>query len=311
MLNFKKEQQTLDIGGIKIGGQSGEYPTVLIGSIFYEGDKIVSDENKGIFNKKIAEDLIFLQKEFSDKSGNPCMLDVVGTSEAALRNYINFVANLTSEPFLLNITSAELRIKLIKYIEEIGLTNRIIYTSINYTLSEEEINAIKIYNIKSTLIQSINPNNPRISGMLDLLNGKGGNEGLIGKSKRAGLKNLLLFTNVFEIPTIGLASRGIYRLKEEFGFPTGTAPVGVIGRWCIRNDIFKGNFKGACESAGVALAQAMGADFIIYGTLKKAEYIFPAAAIIDAMISLNSRITFGLRTIEKNHPINKLHFPLT
>jgi len=311
MLNFKKEQQTIDIGGIKIGGQIGKYPTVLIGSIFYEGDKIVSDENKGIFDRKKAEELIFLQKELSDKSGNPCMLDLVGTSEAAFRNYIDFVANLTSEPFLLNATSAELRIKLIKYIKEIGLTDRIIYNSINYTFLEEEINAIKKYNIKSALIQSLNPTNSRIIGMLELLKGKDDKEGLVEKSLRAGLKNLLLFTNIFEIPTIGLASRGIYRLKEEFGLPTGTAPVGVIGKWCIKNNVFKGNFKGACESAGVALAQATGADYIIYGALKKAEHIFPAAAIIDAMISLNSRITFGLRTIDKNHPINKLYFPLT
>jgi len=311
MLNFKKEQQTIDIGRIKIGGQIGKYPTVLIGSIFYEGDKIVSDENKGIFDKKKAEELIFLQKELSDKSGNPCMLDVVGTSEAAFRKYIDFVANLTSDPFLLNATSAELRIKLIKYIKEIGLTDRIIYNSINYTFLEEEVNAIKKYNIKSALIQSLNPTNSRIIGMLKLLKGKDDKEGLVEKSLRAGLKNILLFTNVFEIPTIGLASRGIYRLKEEFGLPTGTAPVGVIGKWCIKNNVFKGNFKSACESAGVALAQAMGADYVIYGALKKAEHIFPSAAIIDAMISLNSRITFGLRTIEKNHPINKLYFPLT
>jgi len=49
---------------------SGEYHTILIGNIFYEGDKIVSDENKEIFNKKIAKDLIFFQKEYSDKNGN-------------------------------------------------------------------------------------------------------------------------------------------------------------------------------------------------------------------------------------------------
>jgi tetrahydromethanopterin S-methyltransferase subunit H len=308
MFNFKKEQQVFDFGAIKIGGNVGQYPTVLIGSIFHKGDKIVSDEKSGIFDKKKAEELIFLQKELSDKSGNPCMLDVVGTHERALKNYIDFISNLTNEPFLLNAITSNLRIKLLKYIEEIGLNDRIIYTSINYTATKEEFYAIKLYKIKSALIQSLNPRNPRITGMIDILIGKNGNMGLIEMAKKFGVKNLLLFTNVFETPTIGIASRGIYRLKNLIGLPTGTAPVGAVSKWCVGNNLFKGKFKEACESTGVTLAQAMGADFIIYGALKKAEYIFPAAAIVDAMISLNSRITFKIRTTEKNHPIYKLTF---
>ncbi len=172
---------------------------------------------------------------------------------------------------------------------------------------EEEIKAIKKYNIKSALIQSFNPRDPRISGMVDILRGKKDSEGLIDKSQRAGLENILLFTSVFECPSIGVAARGIYTLKEEFGLPTGTAPVGVIGRWCINNEKFNGNFKDACESAGVALAQAMGADFIIYGTLEKAEHIFPSVALVDTMISFNSRITFKTKTKIEEHPINKLY----
>jgi len=308
MLNFKKEQQVCDLGGIKIGGKVGEYPTVLIGSIFHKGDKIVSDEKLGIFDKKKAEELIYLQKELSDKTGNPCMLDVVGTYEQALKNYIDFISGLTNESFLFNAPSSNLRIKLLNYIDEIGLNNKIIYTSINYTVTKDELTAIRLYNIKSALIQSLNPRNPRINGMLNILIGKNENDGLINKAKKAGINKILLLTNVFEVPSIGVASKGIYRLKKEFGLPTGTAPVGVIGKWCKENHLLTGNFKKACETTGVTLAQAMGADFIIYGALKKSTYIFPATAIVDAMIRFNSRITFKIKPIEKNHPINRLYF---
>ena len=41
MLKFKKEKKIVSIGKIKIGGKYGENQTVLIGSIFHEGDKIV------------------------------------------------------------------------------------------------------------------------------------------------------------------------------------------------------------------------------------------------------------------------------
>jgi len=55
LFRFEREQKVFDIGGIKVGGQAGEYPTVLIGSIFYDRHKIVSDETKGEFDKKQAE----------------------------------------------------------------------------------------------------------------------------------------------------------------------------------------------------------------------------------------------------------------
>lgn len=34
MFLFDKEQEVYDIGGVKFGGQPGDYPTVMIGSIF-------------------------------------------------------------------------------------------------------------------------------------------------------------------------------------------------------------------------------------------------------------------------------------
>ena len=66
MLRFERDQKVYDIRGVKVGGQPGEYPTVLIGTIFYEGQKIVKDKNKGIFDRDAAEELIKRQEELSD-----------------------------------------------------------------------------------------------------------------------------------------------------------------------------------------------------------------------------------------------------
>jgi len=46
VFKFEKEQNIFDIAGVKIGGQPGQLPTVLIGSIFYHKHKIVIDEKK-------------------------------------------------------------------------------------------------------------------------------------------------------------------------------------------------------------------------------------------------------------------------
>lgn len=46
MFTFEKTQKIVQIGATRIGGQPGENPTALIGSIFYERHKIVSNAKK-------------------------------------------------------------------------------------------------------------------------------------------------------------------------------------------------------------------------------------------------------------------------
>ncbi len=67
MFRFEKEQKVYDIGGVKIGGQPGEYPMVLVGSIFYEKHRIMTDPDKGDFDKPKADALIKKMEELSEK----------------------------------------------------------------------------------------------------------------------------------------------------------------------------------------------------------------------------------------------------
>ena len=69
----------------KVGGQPGELPTFLIGSIFWLGQKMVQDANKGIFDAKAAEQIINTMQTQSDITGVQFALDIVGTTEASIR----------------------------------------------------------------------------------------------------------------------------------------------------------------------------------------------------------------------------------
>ena len=46
MFKFEKEQSVWDFNGTKIGGQPGEYPTVLGASIFYNKHECVLDDKR-------------------------------------------------------------------------------------------------------------------------------------------------------------------------------------------------------------------------------------------------------------------------
>ena len=252
MFKFRREQKIFEIGGVKVGGQPGELPTVLVGSIFHEGHKIVKDRTLGVFDEKRAERLINIQEEMSDRTGVPCMLDVVGETSKALIRCIEFVSEVTDSPFLINGPNTSVRVEAAKYAGEIGLNERAIYNSINYTLNEGEIEAIREAGLKAAIIQAFNPRNPRPDGMLQILKGTPQKEGLIAGALRAGIEKPLIFTPVLDVPSIGFGARGIYLAKEEFGMPTGTAPIGVVGRWS-RTKNLEERAKIACRAGVLAL----------------------------------------------------------
>jgi tetrahydromethanopterin S-methyltransferase subunit H len=120
-------------------GQPGELPTVLIGSIFYEGHKIVEDPIRGIFNKEAAEQLLIKQNEMSEKTGNPCMVDIVAMTPQAIQKYIDLVTDVTEAPILIDSSSAEVKISGVEYCKEIGLTDKTVYNSINYHVNDIEV----------------------------------------------------------------------------------------------------------------------------------------------------------------------------
>src|SRR5664279_1302676 len=97
---FNTPQKIYDLAGAKVGGQPGELPTFLIGSIFWLGQKMVQDANKGIFDAKVAEQIINTMQTQSDITGVPFGFDVVGTTEEAFGKYIDFVAKHSEAPIM-------------------------------------------------------------------------------------------------------------------------------------------------------------------------------------------------------------------
>jgi len=65
MFSFTKKQDVFEISGIKIGGQPGEYPTVLFGGVFFKGEPNFEFARKNIGN----------MLSLSQKTGNPAVPD--------------------------------------------------------------------------------------------------------------------------------------------------------------------------------------------------------------------------------------------
>ena len=185
MFKFEKEQSVFDIAGVKVGGQPGEYPTVLVPSIFYDGHKIVRDPIKGEFDKKQAEILINKLIELSEKTGNPFFLDVVGNTSEAIVKYVDFVSDLTQSPFLVDGPSEQVRIPAMKQIKEMGLMGRAIYNSIDYHATDRELTSLKDLNVENAIVMAFDPKKPLAEGRVSILKGYSGQRGLMNAAEVA------------------------------------------------------------------------------------------------------------------------------
>lgn len=268
-------QKVVEIAGIKIGGEPGENPTALIGSIFYHRHRIVEDEKKGIFDREAAENLIKDMEEMSDRTGNPGLVDVVVMSEEALTRYIDFVAGVTDNPFLIDSALPEIKIAAVKFIEEAGLGKRVIYNSISPESKNEEFEALRNSEIESAIALTYTPKITSTTARVESF------EGLLPRIKNAGVTEILVDTFVMDVPSLPVAARAGMRIKKEFGYPVGSGAHNAIASWRGFENLFgKGAEKYAVLIADV-LQIVAGSDFVLYGPIEDAKKIFPAVYVVD------------------------------
>jgi tetrahydromethanopterin S-methyltransferase subunit H len=306
LFRFEKEQKVFDIAGVNIGGQPGEYPMALIGTIFYSGHKILTDQVKGDFDKKQAEILINKVEELSEKTGNPYILDVVGETPEALIKHIEFVTDMTKCPFLIDGASPQIRMPAVKHAAETGLTERAIYNCIDSHVSDEEINFLKDFRVQNAILMAFNPRKPWAEGRLDVLKGEPGQKGLLKAAEEAGIQKVLVDTAVLDMPSIAVCSKAIQLVKSEFGLPAGCGPANAVTTWKrVKKGAFGPHGYEVCAGGSGILTQMMGADFVMYGPIELSEATFIACAMTDALIAYGAR-KLGIVTRTKNHPLYKI-----
>jgi tetrahydromethanopterin S-methyltransferase subunit H len=292
--NFKAEQKVFQIGGISIGGIPGQRPVVLVGTLFYHGHKIVKDENAGTFDEAAAEALVKAQDEMSDKTGNPAMIDVAAASIPAMKTHLEFVADLTKSPLMIDSPSAEIRAVGLAHAKEQGILDRVVYNSITPSSKPDELKTIQSSGVSSSVLLAYNMKDFSTAGRISAI------KELVSKRQEFGIEKPLIDTCVLDLPTLGSALRAIYELKDELGFPAGCGAHNAVALWKgLKSKMGEQAVKPCLASVNAASA-AVGADFILYGPIDDAKVVFPAVAMVDTAYSqllIEKRIQ-----IPKTHP---------
>ncbi len=277
MIKFNTVQKIFEVGGVKIGGNPGERPIVLVGSMFYLGHRIIEKTSGFSFNKIEAVKLLNAQDELSDKTGNPCMIDLIISSPEAVEKEINFIIENTNAPILLDPVGVETKLKAAKYIAEIGLQNKIVYNSVNLKTPVDEFNLLKENNINSALLLAYSADaftsTRRIENIKKLL-----------ELTSTFITKPLIDTYILDIPSLGMACKAMAKLKEILGLPVGGGTENAVATWKGLATKFGIEYKNSCIAGAAAAAACFGADFILYGPIERCKYVFPAVAMIDAAI---------------------------
>jgi tetrahydromethanopterin S-methyltransferase subunit H len=309
MLNFSKDQEVLSIKNVRFGGQPGETPTVLFGTLFY-GKR---------YNEKTAEveeqgkDLINGQKDMADLTGVSHLIDLFIGSEDQVEWKCGFLLdNLEKDDvFSIDIPEAGVKCRTLEYLSQQGALDRTIYNSLNLGVTPEEIESLKQNTPAGAIVLGYNPKDFSTDGRMAMLESGGGmlEQGLIDIARDVGIKNQLLDTGATPFDHNATETiRAIPVFKNRFGLPVGCAIHNTVESWLWMKEYRKEHrdVYNICDMASNGLVVIWGADFTVYGPLRNAEKVFPYVAMVDKFIAEGARDYFGME-IEEGHPGRKLN----
>lgn len=298
MFSFTKNQEILEISGIKIGGQPGIYPTVLFGGLFFRGEPNFQNAKQQIDN----------MMNLSNRLGNPAIPDFFIQKEEYVEKIVNFIKENIPEksPFSIDIIDPSLKIKTLEFLDKKNLLSRTIYNSIHVGIKDEEYNALKKYTPEMAIIVAFNPKDKSPDGKIEVLQNGAHliDTGLLDIAKNIGIKKILIDTAAMAPgDNSGASIAAIPVIKEEYGFPTGCAIHNVVEKSKWLKD-FETARKSVDASSNINIP-LFGGDFAIFGPMNNAELVFPIIAWQDILISEYAESYFGI-TPDSSHPRRKL-----
>ncbi|MBI4345153.1 MAG: hypothetical protein HY555_06215 [Euryarchaeota archaeon] len=236
--------------------------TLLVGSIFYWGHGIVKNPRRGLFDLEEARRLIEAQDLLAGAFGVGSALDVVAQTPEAMVRYIDFVAEATEGPILIDAVDAGVRLAGAGHALEIGLGDRAVYNSIAPWTEREELEALRDLGVRYGVIFTAQVGRKRlgIEERSKLL------PGLLRKARSARLMPLvdLLLLEARELASL---SRLAMKTREALRHPIGCGTGNVTTTW-------KAPGVGAVGAFNALASLYM--DFLLYGPIEGAREVFPA-----------------------------------
>ncbi len=281
MFEYKSDQRIVEIGGVRVGGIPGTRPPVLVGSVFYMGDPLVSDAQTGAIDRSEADTALRLISELSEKTKLPSMLDVVATSPEAMRKYLTYLVDETPFPLLIDgSASVEVNLAGIEVAEAGGFLDRVALNSLTPNTSPAVYEVAQEKGLRNAVILTFSMAAvTSVKERVDIASQ------IVDKAGAVGISNVLIDTAVIDAPTLGIACSAQHVIKDRLGFPVGCGAHNAVSTWKGFTKRFGKPARISGIVASVTMPVAMGADFVLYGPVQHASEVYPAIHLVDKALS--------------------------
>jgi len=274
MFQLSKEQNICNIGGVRVGGQPGQLPSVVVSSIFQKGDRVFEGaKRKEGFNEKRARELLENQARISRETGVPGMADIVANTGKEFERYIDFVVSVSDMPFCIDAWTLKPKLAGAQYCAEKGLLDRMFYNSLTVWEQdlETEIKEITDIGVKHVLLVAFDQEDQMPTGRVT------GTQKLLDAIEKvgAGFESIMVDTSVMNAPATAFCSLANRLIKEKWGFPCGSAPSNGSYMWKAARDMW--GFKGwsGADAALEGLAAFLYHDMVFSGPMASKSFCVP------------------------------------
>lgn len=302
MVRYPKEQRVCTIGSLRVGGQPGENPPLLVGNMFQKGDALLKSRKDGEFDRREAEARIRELEGVSRETGVPGMVALVANTEEEIKGYIDFFTGVTDIPFAIDVWKQKTRLAAARYVARLGIQERVLYNSITPWDEDvaSQVSELKELGIRHVVIQVFDTSDKTAAGRVSSL------KGLLPSVQKGGFASILVDTAAMNLPAMSLSMKANHLIKGEFGLPVGFAPSNGSYMW-LKSAEGESKKKFAAVDAGAHAACALLSDFLFYGPMSGTSRVFAAVAAASAMTAaLSYEETGALPTGE--HPLSRM-FP--
>lgn len=302
MLVLKREQKVCQIGNLKVGGQPGENPPLMIGSMFHEKDQLLESRTTRKFNKAKAIELIKRQDELTALTGVPALVDLVAMTADEMKTYIDFYLSVSDKPFAIDMWRSGPRMEAARYVASLGIQDRVLYNSFTHwdgNVAEQAVE-LKELGFRHIVVQTFEKVGQFPADILKSL------QKMLDWIGTDSFETVLVDTASTNLASIGLASLASRAVKEKFGFPAGCCPTVGTSTWKSARDMFGTLAYHSIDAIAHSLAAFMWNDFIFYGPLVSAKRLIPSIAATEVIRSVNRAYETGYLTYDSGHPVNLL-----
>jgi tetrahydromethanopterin S-methyltransferase subunit H len=268
----------LEYQNVKVGFGNFNYPPVLIGTMFYQGQRIIDRSDITNFNKEKALKRIDKHVQLSNQYKIPALIEISADTPEAMISYLEFYLDNFKPPFVLGGT-LDARISGVAYLYEQGYKSEdFIYNAISNLKNQKEIELFNKYEIQTAIILILASPSMTSTQRFSYITEKNqpNNVSIFEGLKQLGVKHIWVDGGVVDLESLVHILETQKIISTSLKIPVGTAPNLFLFKYSSPRLNLK--FHTRYRRSSIMFVASWYSNFIFYGPIEDATECFASTA---------------------------------